>query len=377
MPATIEQLERSGDLKRLLVGFARTGRLEREFHRTLAKRRAGTDVDAVTLTDRFILQHRLEDGRTVVEHFVGSHPELAEEDKAMLLGWQDVVEGVFEIEDRDGEGIVAVNLIDDLTYRIRSNKGRSWFDGMPEGSFLSARIVPIADEWLLSGTCQPIPASMRREMCQAVMRTFVTNKSAVFRNKERLELAWKLQREDRECFLSFFGTDEVVMTGAEFARRMPEYWDFRMNKARENARERGTSPAALDTAPAFALPEALCAAESVGVVYDEVEGLLLLEEFATIKAVFDDPALIQDRTHRRWVSTYLKDDSIPPVVFRRLAERDRAKAGQVFGKLLNKPGFSWERNGESLLRRHKRDHFERPTYPSITPASERLTEYLR
>ncbi|WP_434449436.1 hypothetical protein [Lentzea sp. E54] len=27
----------------------------------------------------------------------------AEDDKAMLLGWQDVVEGMFEIEARDGE----------------------------------------------------------------------------------------------------------------------------------------------------------------------------------------------------------------------------------------------------------------------------------
>jgi hypothetical protein len=39
----------------------------------------------------------------------------------MLLGWRDVVEGVFEIRDRAGNAITAVNLIDELTYRIRAN----------------------------------------------------------------------------------------------------------------------------------------------------------------------------------------------------------------------------------------------------------------
>jgi hypothetical protein len=72
--------------------------------------------------------------------------------------------------------------------------------------------------------------------------------------------------------------------------------------------------------------------------------------------------LFRDRVHRRRVNCYLKDDSIPPAVFR---------------QLLNEPGFSWERDGEPLLRRHKRAYFERPVYPSVTPTSSRLTEHLR
>jgi hypothetical protein len=127
MPATIEQLGRSGELKRRLVEFAQTRRFERELRRAFARRRVDTDFGAVTVTDRFVLQHRLEGGRTVVEHFVGAHPDLPEDDRAMLLGWQDVVEGLFEIEGRDGEALVTLNLVDELTYRIRSNKGPSMF----------------------------------------------------------------------------------------------------------------------------------------------------------------------------------------------------------------------------------------------------------
>ena len=82
----------------------------------------GQNSDAVDI-DHFILQRPLPGGRTVVETFVSAHPELGKADRQMLLGWRDVVEGVFEIRERDGEAIIAVNLIDELTYRVYSNVG--------------------------------------------------------------------------------------------------------------------------------------------------------------------------------------------------------------------------------------------------------------
>ena len=67
----------------------------------------------------------------------------------MLLGWRDVVEGVFEIRERDGEAIIAVNLIDELTYRVYSNAGPVALAPMEPGCFMIARIVPIGVGWML------------------------------------------------------------------------------------------------------------------------------------------------------------------------------------------------------------------------------------
>jgi hypothetical protein len=47
---------------------------------------------------------------------------------------------------------------------------------------------------------------------------------------------------------------------------------------------------------------------------------------------------------------YLKADSISALPFRRLAGADTGRASQLFQHLLKKPGFSWERGGEALLR---------------------------
>jgi hypothetical protein len=61
------------------------------------------------------------------------------------------VQGPFEVQRRDGPALIVVNLVDDLTYRERSNLGTSVFRQMPRRSFLVTRLVPVGEEWMLSG----------------------------------------------------------------------------------------------------------------------------------------------------------------------------------------------------------------------------------
>jgi hypothetical protein len=77
------------------------------------------------------------------------------------------------------------------------------------------------------------------------------------------------------------------------------------------------------------------------------------------------------------VRGYLNDDSVSPLPFRRLAARDPQKAGRVFQLLLKRPGFSWEADGETLLRRHKAAHFVNPPLPRFSPAGELALEHYR
>jgi hypothetical protein len=45
------------------------------------------------LGDYFVPEHRLRGGRTIVEQFVDAHAELSRQEREMLLGWRDVVQG--------------------------------------------------------------------------------------------------------------------------------------------------------------------------------------------------------------------------------------------------------------------------------------------
>jgi hypothetical protein len=129
--------------------------------------------------------------------------------------------------------------------------------------------------------------------------------------------------------------------------------------------------------PQMSIPSDLEQAETVGIMFDAVEGLWFLPEYRLVREVFADPTLIAGRRHRDAVSGYLKSQSIPPIVLRRLAEQDPDPAGRVLARLLGKPRFTWQRDGETLLRRYKPRFFERTLLPGVTPLSNRQRAFLR
>jgi hypothetical protein len=208
--ADIDRLvRRSAELKGELLAFSRGRRFDRALSAALASAFGSPVVaeeeELINFFDHFLLQHRLADGRTVLERFVRARGDLPRAERDMLLRWRDVVEGVFEVEQIVGEVLLAVNLIDDLTYRIRTNMGPALYERTPPGSFLVARVVPIMDDWLLSGSLAVFPAEDASRLCAVAAKTALANPQLVFRNPQRLELARQQQRDDRAHFIEFFG----------------------------------------------------------------------------------------------------------------------------------------------------------------------------
>src|SRR5574341_809671 len=158
-------LDRAGDLKGELLEFSRQPRYERAFDEVLARHVGSSEVldehRLMLLLDYFLLEHRLRNGRTIVEQFVDAHAELSRQEREMLLGWRDVVQGPFEVQRRDGPALIVVNLVDELRYRVRSNMGPSVFRQMPRRSFLITRLVPVGEEWMLSGPTQVLRPAER------------------------------------------------------------------------------------------------------------------------------------------------------------------------------------------------------------------------
>ena len=129
--------------------------------------------DAAGLVDRFALQHRLPNGKTVLDQFLASRPDLSAADRDMLRGWHDPVEGVFEIRGKDRTAIVLLNLLDDLEYRTYSNMGPAAFRRLPKGGFLYARLVPISPvpgAWLVSGYMSAFPKSGAAQIAQVALQ---------------------------------------------------------------------------------------------------------------------------------------------------------------------------------------------------------------
>jgi hypothetical protein len=160
-------LERCSELKRQLVESACSPRFSGQLDQVLKEHLTGpaaSEADVTNVVDHFILQQPLADGRTVAEVFAAEHPALTDDDRQVLQSWREVVAGVFEICEQAGDSITATSLGDDRTYRIRANAGPAALAPMRPGCFMTARIVPVGDDWMLSGAQQLYVASERPAM---------------------------------------------------------------------------------------------------------------------------------------------------------------------------------------------------------------------
>jgi hypothetical protein len=364
MSLTIDELvERSGDLKQELLDYAHQGRLGRELASAMVERFgdpiATDEHGMIRFLDDWVLRHRLGDGRTVVERFVRARGDLPRAERDMMRGWRDPLEGFFEVEGFEGESLLASNVIDELPYRIRSNLGVEFLkERTSPGSFLIAQVVPVLDEWLISGSMAVLEAERSEEVLETAVSVVMEFPKMLFRNPERLRLGWQMQAEDRARFIEYFGADLVVVPRADWGTRWAQYWRFRYG----------------NDAPAVGDLGEVGDSETVGLIYDEREGLGFFADFGALQEVFQRPDLARQPRYAQLVQQYLRDDSVSPVALRRCAELYPDGVDAVLSQVLRQKRFTWRRNGEDLMRRYKSEHLSREPLPLFLPFGPRLVE---
>lgn len=378
-------ISRAADLKGELVAFAQRPRFARRLDALLldaADRHGSLDEGAAVRTiDHFALQHRLSDGRTVVERFVAERrPRLSADEREIVLGWREVVEGCFEVRGFEGDGVDFHNLLDDVVYRVYSNMGRAAFAQVRKGMFVVGRIVPVhpaSDAWLVSGHLTAFSKSARREIAKGAAGEITRHPELLRRNPALLRQAWEVQAEHRTEFIAQVGTDLVVLPPHEAQETLSEHYRRLRRKAAASLERTAAKRTAATPEEVGRLPDDLLDADSVALIHDEVEGLNFYRDFGRLDALFADPTLARDHAALAQLDAYLRGESVSPLPIRRLVQRHPDGVDAVFRALLRKPGFSWSRDGEKLLQRHKKQFFGREPVPSTSVIGERLAELLR
>jgi hypothetical protein len=120
--------------------------------------------------------------------------------------------------------------------------------------------------------------------------------------------------------VEFFGTDLLVVPGEQVQERLDGYYTY--------CRDAVLGPETKDSPPAvsMSLPLDLTDAETVALIYDETAGLGFYAEFGLVEEAFANPDLLRPRRWREQTLSYVEDDSVEPMVLRRLADRDPEKA---------------------------------------------------
>lgn len=370
----MDLVKRAGQLKPMLVDFAFSPLFDRELTPVIARNFPDMIVDDEAtfsmVLDHFVLQHRLKSGTTVVEAFVAAHPELTAAERAMLLGWRDVVEGMFEVTRKDSDAVILFNVVDELTYRAWSNLGRGALRQLKKGMIAVGRLVPVGESWMVSGNLAVFPASTREVMLASAAKQALSNPELAFRNPVKLAEARSMVARQHEAFADLFGTDLIVVPGSEVPDKVQEFdrhWAKQVSPDPEPP-----EPVAMD------FPDDLLDADSVAIHFVAGEGMSFYPRYHLLEELFSNPTLLARRPYREALSDCLRDPDASPELLRRLAARDPAKASTVFTKLLKrKRGFSWEADGEALLRKHKPSYFDGTLLPRTVVLSKPLSNALR
>jgi hypothetical protein len=377
-------IERSAELKRALVGFALSPRMGRHLKRFMMEGAGPDEVlvedEAIDAVDRFALLYRLPNGKTVLDQFLASWPDLSAADKEMLRGWRDPVDGIFEIRRRDGDSLILLNLVDDLEYRAYSNMGAAAFRPLLKHGFVYARLVPIGpvpDAWLVSGAMRAYRKSDVAQAAQAALELATRLPELVYRNPGNIEQAWQQMRAERAAFVEFFGRDELVLAPADTEKRVNAFYRHRQEAAlaARPARRRPSHIPGVDV-PAFELPTEIADAGTIGVIYDEIDGLNFYNEYGMLRDLFADPALASDKRYANVLRGYLRAETIGPLPLHRVAAAYPQTVDAVFRKILRQPHFTWAEHGEALLRRRKPWYYEHEPRPNRTVIGARLAALI-
>jgi hypothetical protein len=328
-------------------------------------------------------------GLAATERFLGARRDLSRADRELVLDWDgNNVRGVFEVRaiarrDSAGTAIVALNLVDDLDYRVyglvsQASPAAHARAVLEQGAFFAATLLPLAEDdsaWLASGDEVTYPKADARQVARLAIDLATREPDLVFRNQEKATQGWAYMRRDREEFIAFFGGDELVLPTGEAEGRLNSYYKMRRDSA---LLARGRHRAVSDTGETtFVMPDGFFEFETVGIIYDELDGFVVVPEYGMLLEMFVDPALAAEPAHANVLRAYLREDTIPPLPLRRMAARFPGNVDAVFQRVLGNRSFAWERNGASLLKKRKPGYFAAEQTPGVAVLSDRAMALAR
>lgn len=307
-----------------------------------------------------VIHEKDDEGHSLLDDFAQSAPNLSDEDRAIVLGWRESLWGIFEVHSHQGAVLQTTNLVDSLDYRlVGTSQDPKLFASLSRPGFLLTRIDQLGDLWMISGMQSLVKPSDRPIAFGMAARLALEKPALFFRNPVNLENGRAADRAAHERFVAHVGAPWIIGTPSEVERRNNELL---------------ASHAAPSSTPLFRLPSELQEAETVGLFSDPIEGMLLFPHAGSLMRALEDPAALDDEEIREVVLDYLDTPGSSPAILRLLAQHRPSQLDAMMARLLDRPGFGWERDGEALLRERNPSFLQRVILPSQLPMRGELLE---
>lgn len=310
--------------------------------------------------DWLIHSFRFDKGDTLIDRFIKKHNTLTETEIEILERWKNSFEGIFEVKTLESDSAKLFNLVDEKEYTAASITGPETLKRLKPGALIMSRLIPLDDIYLFSGNMYLLPASDKKTL-QELAAKIVQSNLATQHAK-----GWEMQKKYRDSFISYFGDDLILLPGHKLNETFDEFNHYHLEKTLSGMhQEQKSKYEAL--APKMQFPEALTSNDTVGLIFDEIEGLNFYPGFDLFMAPFKNPGLLDDEEYREVITGYLESDSISTLPFKKMVEKNPENARQVFDTLFNKPDWDNDKDFDELMKKHKETFLKKEWTPTTLP----------
>ncbi|MCC5653562.1 hypothetical protein LC609_27965 [Nostoc sp. XA013] len=399
-------LERSHQLKQALVDFVldAEGELAQALETYAAaqlRRGSGDSTQQDLIIDSFVTAKKV-GGKSPLELFIESNPDLEESDRNLLNSWHHSFIGLFAITNILPDGFELTNWLTDKRYIVKPNNVQTLqaISRFKVGEILLTRISPVTDSyWMFSGPYTIMGKLGKPKLAVAIGNFKENYKDNLYSDApDLLEEAWQSVAQYHQQFVDFFGTDEITLPGYQLNKKIAEF--------QEAITEKRFAEAGIDTSKSLAevaeaagigdeeikaaaqefgadsnvvsqmlnsksgnskmvmpkvdLPSELKKAEQVTALSHPRWGQMFLPTYSKVQAILSAEGWQSVQGAEKLVRYYLEDKSINAFIWHRLAQQYPTQLENVLQTLLQRPKFSLESDLDALLQ-----EFNKPLEPEL------------
>jgi hypothetical protein len=348
-----ERVARADVLMTAMLRFARSDRLldERTSH-LLSRSRIADEQALREIEQEFALTHRGADGRSAIDRYIEDVDTLSSWDRQTLKAWdgQKPIDGVFQVTSSGSEGGAFDSLVDGIRYEVCSVGGAPLLEQLVGVGHVSCSLVPFEGKWLMTGDVLAIQDEFAA--AETALDLAQGAPELAFRDPERRRRASEVQRQEAEDFASYFKAPYVLGTGRELKAKLDDYAAWRNEQLEK--RSEGEVPAWVRSYPVPMQGPALVV-EDLGVTFHPQAGMAFVKQLGRFIEILRTPGSEDNEEQRAFVRRFLDAKTIDRFALQAVLDTFPQDATRVLGRVLERTGFDWTRDGETALRERKGD----------------------
>ncbi len=346
--------------------------------------------------DWFALELKHSDGRSILDYFIEENRTiLSDEDKNALDRWRDVFESTFKVKNVLEDGFHVINLFNLKNYIIKPTVSIEELKAIDKNSFINARIVPYKNYHIFSGAILQLGFESINDTIDYIVEIMSQQPALYFQdNEEGVATGFILQKKECEIFKKHFGNDIFICEGYNLKKNYEEFYIKAypvIKEMRSSLRTSTESGDAEITEENIEVPHGFDEIfnkyrdyETVAMIYDDIEGINFYPDFEKFQKLFsgdytaavdfiqnDNTAAIneQNEIDKTILFDYLKDESISPLVFKKMYDLYPGNTLLMLSSALNfnPKDFNYDKDIEKYLYNYKSYYYKTKPVPSILP----------